>query len=177
MSLNRVLLHSLSALAVLENFTAKALKAQLVLTGFDQESCTVSLYPGNFGQKFSKRNLAGLGGDLALDKISGQWSEQDVEAAWRRKEGKRRSQEMLQKSLSRADRVGASLSLLQVNFLFRHLISRSMAKSRAALNLPINRLFRLRLFLSRASYIWLKSPRISQGVAGVAATGAAAPSL
>lgn len=85
-------------------------------------------------------------GAVALARRRGEWSEHDVHAAIRRKDGNNASQQMLQKNLSMLTSVGPPLSLFHVNLLFLHLISRSPAASMAALNIPIIRLLSLWLF-------------------------------
>jgi hypothetical protein len=74
--------------------------------------------PGIRTQKFSKRKIALVDGLTMEASSKGQWSEQDEESACNVWLEKRMSPSTLQKTLSFLSRVGASRSLLHINFLF-----------------------------------------------------------
>lgn len=62
------------------------------------------------------------GGALVFARSKGRWSEQAVDATMIMNDGNIISQSLLQKNLSMLTMVRSSRSLLQVNFLFLHLI-------------------------------------------------------
>jgi hypothetical protein len=130
--------------------------------GFSQDRWTTSLKPLILVHKFSNLKSAPFTVLCWWCRRIEQWSEPPVDSAFNAKFGKRTSHWALQKTLSNFTRVGHSRLLDQVNFIFCKGISKSSHSSNAALNFPINLLLRLRLFLSLALYMRLKSPAISQ---------------
>jgi hypothetical protein len=130
-------------------------------------SQTTSLKSDTFTQKISNWKISLFLGLSCWHNMMGQWSDIADKSTCNINPGSIRSHFLLQKTRSSRTNVGSYLSLLHVNLRFWRVNSNSSQPSKACLNLPMFLQFRFRLFLSLAAYIWLKSPKVTQGLAGL----------
>jgi hypothetical protein len=114
-SLNKSLLQAFKCLVVIRRRLCSLINGLFPSTGRAQASVTASLNPGILVQNCSNLKVASLGWACWLHRKSGQWSDSELNTAWRPISGNMADQSWLQNTRSKCTNVGTVRPLLSLS--------------------------------------------------------------